>query len=143
MECSHTLIWYIGTDNIRLSRCQVCLNLLLGQMKTMLVVRYDLLTADILLERLQPLLITEAVICLPLLDQLLCIFHIKTALATLTLNIRTIAAILIRTFIMLQACLVQCTVNDLQRLIKKTLLIGIFYSKYKIAALMLCDQICV
>ena len=141
MECRHALIRHIGTDNIRLACCQIRLDLLLGQMETMLVICSDLLAANVLLQRLKTFFITETVISLALGDQLLGIFHIKAALTALALDVRTIATILVRTFIMLESGLLQSTVNDLQCFIKKTLLISIFYSKYKVAALMLDDQI--
>ena len=49
---------------------------------------------------IQTLFIAEAVICLAFFDQLLCIFHVDAGLLTLTLYIRTTAAVLIRSLIM-------------------------------------------
>ena len=48
MESCLSFIRYIGTDNIRFSCCQICLDFFFGKMQTMFVINADLFTVDVL-----------------------------------------------------------------------------------------------
>ena len=141
MECCSSFLWIILTDDKRLACSKICLNLFLGQRQAVLVIYSDLLAVHHLgLQGSQSLLITEAIICLALVDQLLGIFHIDTGLHTLTLYVRAVAAVLIGSLIMYQSGLLQGTVDDLGSAFHIALLIGILDTEHKISAGMLCNQ---
>ena len=112
-------------------------------MQTMLVIYGNLFAGHCGTQRIQTFLIAEAVICITLLDQLFGIFQINTLGISLTLHVGANTAILVRSFIMYQTGIFQCTVDDLQRTFLKTLLICILDTQHKTAALMLSDQVCV
>ena len=141
MECCSSFLGVVLTDDKRLACGKICLDLFLGQRQAVLVVYGDLLTVHHLgLQGSQSLLITEAIICLALIDQLLGIFHIDTGLHTLTLHVRTIAAVLIGSLIMYQSGLLQSTVDDLGSAFHIALLVGILDTEHEISAGMLCNQ---
>ena len=141
MECCSSFLGVVLTDDKRLASSEICLDFFLGQRQTVLVVYGDLLTVHHLgLQGSQSLLITEAIVCLALIDQLLGIFHIDTGLHTLTLYVRTVAAVLIRSLIMYQSGLLQGTVDDLGSSFHIALLVGIFDTEHEISAGMLCNQ---
>ena len=131
------------TDNKWLALCQICLDLLFGQMQAVLIIGHDLLAVYNVLQRVQTLLIAEAVVSLSFFDQLLCILHVNTGLLALTLHIRTATAVLIRTLIMDQTGLFQSAVNDLRSALNVTLLVGILNTQKEISSLMFCNQICI
>ena len=106
-------------------------------MQAVLVVERDLLALDHLcLKGCQTLLVTEAVICLPLLNQLFSIFHVN---AGLTLDIRTAAAVLVRSLIVYKSRLLQRAVDNLDSALHIALLIGILNAKHEISSGMLCN----
>ena len=107
----------------------------------MLVIDRDFLACDCCPKALKTLLITEAVICLSLVDKLLCILHIDALCHTLTLHIRTASAILVRSLIMDKSCFLKSPVDDINSTLHLTYLICILYTQNKITALMLCDQV--
>ena len=112
-------------------------------MQAVLVVDHDLFSSHFLLQALQTFFITEAVICFAFFNQLLSIFHVDTGFYTVTLYIRTNAAIFVRSLIMLKTSCFQCAVNDVHSTLYQTLLVSILNTKKEISSLMLCDQICV
>ncbi len=112
----------------------------------MLVIDYDLCPSvfrHTALQRGKPLFITEAVISVSLIDQLLRILKVQPGRVTLTLYIRTDSAVLIRTLVMYKPRLFQRMVDNLQSPFHKTLLIRVLYPEHEISVLMLCDQICI
>ena len=141
MECCSSFLGVVLTDDKRLASSEICLDFLLGQRQTVLVVYGDLLTVHHLgLQGSQSLLITEAIVCLALIDQLLGIFHIDTGLHTLTLYVRTVAAVLIGSLIMYQSGLLQGTVDDLGSSFHIALLVGILDTEHEISTGMLRNQ---
>ena len=73
----------------------------------MLVVDTDLCSAfgNSGLQAVQTFLVTETVISVSLLDELLCILQVKAALISLALYIRTVTPVFIRTLIVDKSCL--------------------------------------
>ena len=132
---------HILTDHIGNTCLQFCFNLLLRQMKAMLIIHHNLLAGHILAQRLQTLLITEAVISLPFFNQLLGILQIDSGSLALTLNVGSYAPVLIRPFIVNQACLCQSAVNNIYCALHIALLIRILNSQHKAAILMFGNQI--
>ena len=145
MECRCTFCRHINTNNIWLSCRQICLNLFLAQMQTVLVIYYDLCSSlcHFSFQRFQSFFVTETVISISLLDQLFCIFQIQSHLLSLALHIWTDSAVFVRTFIVNQSCLFQSAVYNLKCTLDKTFLICILDTKKKIAVFMFCDQICI
>ncbi len=92
-------------------------------------------------QRFQTFFVTKAVVSIPLFDQLFCIFQIKSLCIPFTLHIRSYSAIFIRTLIVNQPGLFQCTINDIQCTLYKTFLVCIFNPEDKISIFMFCDQI--
>ena len=109
----------------------------------MLVINIDLLAGNCLMQTLQSLLITEAVICLTLINKLLGIFKIDSALLSVTLYIRTVALINVRAFIMLKSGFLKSPVYNINSSLNQSLLVRILYSKNKISAFMLGNKICI
>ena len=101
VESGFAFIRNVGADHKWFARCQIGFNLFLGQVEAVLVIGTDLLAAHNLLQRIQTFLIAEAIVSLPFFNQLFGIFHIKAGSTTLTLNIRTVSAILVRALIVL------------------------------------------
>ena len=131
----------ILADDKRLPSRQVRFHFFLRQGKAMLIVHHDLFAFyNLRLQRLQPLLVTEAVISLPFLHQLSGIFHINACLHTLALHIRPVSPILVRPFVMRKPCLLHRTVNNLRRPFDKPLLIRIFNPQHKLPACMFGNQ---
>ena len=116
MECGCSLIRYVQTDHPRFSCCQIGLYLFFAQPQTVLVIHNDICSVfrNRSLQRIQACFITEAVIRVALLYQLLCILQIHSGSISLALHIRTISTILVRSFIVNETCLFQSTVNDVQ-----------------------------
>ena len=140
MEGCRSLIRNILTDDKRLAGSKICLNLLLVKVQAVLVVERDLLALDHLcLKGCQTLLVTEAVICLPLLNQLFSIFHVNAGLHTLALYIRTVSAVLVRSLIVYKSRLLQRAVDNLHSALHIALLIGILNAKHEISSGMLCN----
>ena len=112
----------------------------------MLIVDYDLrplLPGYAALKRCKPLLVTEAVIGIPLIDQLLRILKVQTGSIPLALHIRTCTAVLIRPFIMDKPRLLKRMIDNIQGAFYKALLVRIFNPEHEVSALMLRDQICI
>jgi len=122
---------------------QTTLNLFFGKPETSLVINRDFLAGYHTLHRFQFFLSTEAVIRISLLDQLLCIFEIKSGCLSLTLHVRTYTAILIRAFIVKQSCTCHGTIDDIHCSIYIALLVCILDSKDKISIFVFCNQVCV
>ena len=141
MECCATLSGIILPNHIRHSCRQICLNLLFRQVKTMLVISHNLLPIHRCLQRIQTLLCTKAVICLPFFNQFLCIFQINSGRLTLTLNIRTNSSVFVWSLIVYQTSLFQCPVNNLCGSLHITLLVCVLNSQEKIPVIMFCNQI--
>ena len=91
----------------------------------MLVIDADFLITNHSVQRLKTLLIAEAIISLSLFYQLLCILHVDALLLALTLYIWAYTAVLVWTFIMGNARLFQCTVNDINSTFNLTFLVGV------------------
>ena len=107
----------------------------------MLVICHDFLAPHCFLKGCKALRGTEAVICLPLINQLLCIFQVYAGCLAFTLDIGTHPAVLIRTFVVDQAGILQCLVDDLHRTFHIALLVCIFNAEKEIPALMFCNQV--
>ena len=91
-------------DDIRHSCRQIGFYLFSGKMKAVLVISHDLLAFHSFFKGIQSFLGTEAVISLSFFHQLFRIFQINAGGLSLTLYIRTYAAILVRTFVMVKPC---------------------------------------
>ena len=128
MESCCTLNRVVLSDNIRYTCCQLRFNFFLAQMQTMLIIMENLLAIHCCVQCCKTLFIAETIISFTLVDQFLRILKINTLSLSLTLHIRTYAAVLIRTFIMDQTCAGQCTINDIYRTFHLSLLVCIFYS---------------
>ena len=98
---------HINADHIWLPFCKIRLNFLFAKGQAMLVVDTDLCSAfgNSGLQAVQTFLVTETVISVSLLDELLCILQVKAALISLALYIRTITPVFIRTLIVDKSCL--------------------------------------
>ena len=92
---------------------------------------------------LQPLGGAEAVVCLAFFYELFRVLHVDSGFLALTLDIRTIASVLVRTLVMDQAGLCQCAVDDSLSTLNVTLLVCILNTENEISSFMLCDQVCV
>ena len=103
----------------------------------MLVICHDFLAPHCFLKGCKALRGTEAVICLPLINQLLCIFQVYAGCLAFTLD----PAVLIRTFVVNQAGILQCLVDDFHRTFHIALLVCIFNAEKEIPALMFCNQV--
>ena len=145
VECGCSLIRYVQTDHPRFSCCQIGLYLFFAQPQTVLVIHNDICSVfrNRSLQGIQACFITEAVIRVALLYQLLCILQIHSGSISLALHIRTISTILVRSFIVNETCLFQSTVNDVQCSFHESLLVCIFNSEDKVSTLVFCDQICI
>ena len=110
----------------------------------MLVIDYDLRTSLLghaALKRRKPFFIAEAIVSVPLVDQLLRILKVQTGRITLALHVGPDSPILVGSFVMNQSCLFQRMIDDIQGAFYKTFLIRILYPKHEIPVLMLRDQI--
>ena len=107
----------------------------------MLVIYRDFLSCNSCLKTVKTLLVTEAVICLSLVNKFLCILHVDTLCHTLTLHVWTASAILVRSLIMDKSCLFECPVYNINSPLHLAYLICILYTENEITALMLCNQI--
>ena len=138
---SLTLCRIILADDIRHSCCQFFLYFFFGKMQTMLIVLRCCLAARFFMQSFQTLFGTETIVRFAFFHQLFCIFKIHSGFHSLTLNIRTISTIFIRSLIMLQPGFFHGFIYQIQSSFHETLLVGILDTKQEIAALMLCDQI--
>ena len=107
----------------------------------MLVIGHDLLAVHRCLQGVKPVLGAEAVVCLPLLDQLFGVLQIDTRALSLTLDIGAHASFLVRSLVVDQACFLQGTVDDLCGSLHIPLLVRILDPKQKIAPFMLRNQV--
>ncbi len=102
MEGGSALRRIILSDDKRRACRQLLLYLLFGKGQAVLIINHDFLALhDFRLQGSKSLLVTEAIIRLAFVNQLLRVFHVDTCLHTLTLDIRSKAAVLIRSLIML------------------------------------------
>ena len=134
---------HIDPDNIRFACRKVRFDLFFAQRQTVFIINTNLCPAfrDSRPQTVQTLLVTEAIIGVSLLNQLLCIFQVETAFISFTLHIRPISAILVRSFIVNQARLFKRPVNNFQSAVHKTLLVCIFNTKHEISAFVFCNQV--
>ncbi len=107
----------------------------------MLVIVHDLLAVHRGLQTLQPLLGAEAVIGLSALHKLLGILPIDICGNTLGLHIGAAVTGLIRALIRNQSCIGQCTVDQLNRALHQSSLVGILDPQQEIAALVLGNKV--
>ena len=128
---------------MRFSRRKLCFHLFPAKMQAVLIIDRDLFAvlSHAGFQGIQALFCTEAVIGISLLDQLFCIVQINTLGISLTLDIRAVSAIFVRSLVMDKSCFSQCAVNDLQRAVHKTFLVCILNTEHKASVLMLCDEI--
>src|SRR5699024_5567826 len=146
MESSLPFRRHIETDHIRLSRSQISLHFLFAESQAVFVINHDLRSAflcHLAFQGSKTLLITETIVGVSLLDQLLGIFQVQSGLISLTLNIGPHTAVFIRALVMDKSCLLQSMIDNLQGSFHETFLVRILDSENKVTALVLCDQICV
>ena len=143
MEGSGSLCGHIKPDHMRLSCCKTSFHFFLWKLQAALVINGNFFSCHHALHGFQFFLSAEAVVSVALIHKLSGIFQIKTGCLTLTLHIRSYAAVFVRTLIMKQSCLFHGAVNNINRPFHITLLICILNAENKITALMFGDQICV
>ena len=131
------------TNDIRLSLCEILLDLFPGQMQAVLVVDTDLLAFYDLGQRSKSLRCAEASVRLSLVDQLLGVFAVNACAHALTLHIGTNAAVLVGTFVLDQAGVRHRALDDINCAFHIAALIGVLDPQNKIAVLVLGDQVCV
>ena len=127
-ECCCPFGRIVLTDNIRNSGCQLFFNFFFGKAQTVFVINHNLFSRHFLFQAVQTLFITETIISFTFFNKLFCIFHINACCLTFALNIRTAAAVFIRSLIMDQACFFQRPVNNIHCAFYKAFLVCIFNS---------------
>ena len=128
-------------DDIGLTLRKIFFNLFLRQMQAVLVVHADFLAIDDLGQRRQSLLCAEAAVGLSLVDQFLRVFAVNTGAHALTLHIRANAAVLVGTFVLDEAGIGHCALDDIDSAFHIASLIGIFDPQNEIAVFVLGNQI--
>ena len=119
---------------------KLCLYLLRGQMQAMAVIFCEGNALCIgFLQAFQSFLGAEAVIRFALFHQLLCIIHIQTH--AFALHIGAVFAADIGAFIMLKPCHFHGFINDIQRALHQTALIGILNTQDEFPTLRFCDEV--
>ena len=129
------------TDNIWHAGSEVCLDFLLREGETVLIIVHDLFAVDHGLQRLQTLLRAEAVVCLALIDELLRILHIDALCTTLGLHVRTAVARLIRGLIRDQAGIGEGFIDKFDSTLNEALLVRILDTEKEVTTLMLRDEV--
>ena len=143
VESSGSLCRHIETDNMRFACIQTSLYFFFGKVQTSLVIDGDLLACNDTFHGFQFLRTAEAVVSITLFNKLLCIFEIDSGCLSLTLYVRTYAAVLVRTFIVKKSCTCHGTIDDIYSSFYITLLVCILDSKDKVSIFMFCNQVCV
>ena len=110
-------------------------------METVLVICHDFLSIYSCLKGSQTLRCAVAVISLAFFHQLFCVFQVNAGCLALTLDIGTASAVLVRSFVMNQARVLQGLVYDLHCPFHETFLVCIFNTEKEIPSLMLCYEI--
>ncbi len=137
MESSRTLCRNILTNYIRNTCRKLFLYFFLTQVKAVLVIFGNLFylavflffgTAYFCFKTLQTFLVTKAIVSISFFNQFLRIFQVDSLRLTLTLYIRTITGIFVRSFIMDQSGSLHGTVYNIKGTLHITFLIRIFYS---------------
>ena len=137
VKSGSSLIGDILADHKRLACIQIRLHFLSRKSQAVLVVDADLLALHHLgFQRGQTLSVAKAVVSLPLVDEFFGIFHIDAGLHALTLHIRAVTAVLIRTFIVDQPCLCHGAIDDLYSAVHKTFLVRVLNAKHEISSRM-------
>ena len=139
MEGSGAFRGIILTDDTGNACCQLLFHLFLGEAEAVFVIDINFLPRYRTGQGSQPVLVAETVIGFPFFHKLFRIFQIESAGLAFTLDIRADASVLIRAFVMSEACLFQGSVNDVHSPLHKPFLIRIFNTQNEIAALMLGD----
>ena len=107
----------------------------------MLVIHGNILAAYRPVQSGKAFLVTEAVIGVSLLHELLRIFQVNAGSVPLALHVGPAAAVLIGAFVMYQACLCQGTVNNIHGAFHITCLVCILDTKHENAALVFGNKI--
>ena len=135
VACS-TLKRHLLSDNEGHTCSEVSLNLFLRELAAMSVIS----ACSILLVKLfKALLCAEAVVSVAHLNELLCILHIY--FLTLGLNVGTVIASNVGTFIPVEACHLECGLNNVGCTLNESFSIGIFNSENKVTVIVLCYKV--
>ena len=102
MESGCSFGRHIETDDVRFAGCQIGLYFLFGKTKAVFVVDGDFFSAYVTSALAQALCIAEAVIGIPLLYQLFCVFQVQACCITLALYVRAVAAVFVRSLVVYQ-----------------------------------------
>ena len=137
-RCSFS--WHKLTYNKRFSIFQVCLYLFFWKVKTVSVIaRKSVSVLVAFFKCVKSFFSTEAVVRFSLFHKFQCVLHIHSH--SFALNIRTVFAAYIRTFIMFKTCHFQCFIYYVYRIFNLSFLVGIFYTQNKFSALWFCNKI--
>ena len=107
----------------------------------MLVIMADHDVSGLHFQTVQAVLIAEAVVSFPFVNEFFGIFQIDSLGLSFTLDIRTDSSVFIRAFIMAQSCFFQRVIDNLFRAFLFSYLIRILNSQDEITAGMAGDQI--
>ena len=112
-------------------------------MEAVLVVDHDLCSRlrHLAAQGLQSLLVAEAVVGVPLLDELFCVLQVDAGLISLALYIGAHSPVLVRPFIVDKPGLFERPVYDIQSTLHEPLLVCVLDAEDEIASRMLRDQI--